>query len=126
MENMINLEQIADGALKESFNIAMKEVLENIKDPNTDYKVKRKLTLELTFVTSEDREISDVTIVPKTKLASRKGIVTRFIIDKDGNGNVVASEYKKQIPGQTYMKVDNEVNKNIEENSSTEGLQIIK
>ncbi|WP_257279280.1 hypothetical protein [Clostridium botulinum] len=40
MEKMINLETFADGALAEKINMALKEVLENIADPNTDYKTK--------------------------------------------------------------------------------------
>ncbi|MDB2123699.1 hypothetical protein [Clostridium paraputrificum] len=49
MENMINLESFADGALAEKVNIALKEVLANITDPNTEYKTKRKLTIDMTF-----------------------------------------------------------------------------
>ena len=57
MENMINLESFADGALAEKVNMALKEVLENIKDPNTDYKAKRKLTIDLIFTSGEDRDL---------------------------------------------------------------------
>ncbi|ACD21794.1 conserved hypothetical protein [Clostridium botulinum B str. Eklund 17B (NRP)] len=35
MENMINLETFAEGALAEKVNMALKEVLSNITDPNT-------------------------------------------------------------------------------------------
>ena len=42
MEKMINLETLADGALAEKVNIALKEVLSNIADPNTEWKTKRK------------------------------------------------------------------------------------
>lgn len=63
MEKMINLETFADGALAEKINMALKEVLENIADPNTDYKTKRKLTVDMTFVSGEDRELTEVSIV---------------------------------------------------------------
>lgn len=72
MENMINLEKFAGGALTEKFNIALKEVLENIADPNTSSTIKRKLIIDLTFVTDEDRELSVVGISTKTKLAPKK------------------------------------------------------
>lgn len=107
-EKMINLETFADGALTEKMNIALKEVLENIADPNTDYKIKRKLTLEMTFAAGEDRELTEVSIIAKTKIAPNKPIATKIVIGTDGKGGILASEYKKQIPGQSIMRVDEE------------------
>lgn len=69
MENMINLETFAEGALAEKVNMALKEVLSNINDPNTEWKVKRKLIVDMTLTTGEDRELTEVNIVAKTKLA---------------------------------------------------------
>lgn len=131
MENMINLEKFADGALTEKFNIALKEVLENIADPNTPSKTKRKLTIDLTFVTDEDRELSVVDIQTKTKLAQPKGVATKIIIDRDGKGGVIASEYGKQIRGQRYMKIDEETGEildpeNSEENIDIKGIKLVK
>lgn len=129
----ISLDKLADGAIAERLNAALKEVMENIADPNTDYKVKRKLTLEMVFVTSEDRSLSEVTATAKPKLAPRKSIGTKFLIDKDMDGNILATEFKKQIPGQQYIKVDAETGEVIssttdytEESSQLEGLQVIK
>lgn len=108
MENMINLEDFAEGAFAEKINIALKEVLENIADPNTDYKLKRKLNLEMTFCSGEDRELAEVTILAKTKLAPNKPIAAKIVIGTDGKGGILASEYKKQVPGQSIMRVDDE------------------
>ena len=55
------------------------------------------------------------------KLAPVKGVATRFVIGTDGS-DVIASEYKKQIPGQTVMKVEEEQ----EEKIDTTGLQLVK
>ncbi|EJE7236585.1 replication terminator protein [Clostridium botulinum] len=128
MGKMINLETFANGALAERMNQALKEVLENIADPNTEYKPKRKLNLEMKFTTGEDRELTEVEIVAKTKLAPRESVSTKIIIDKNLDGEVLATEFKKQIPGQTYMKVDQETGEVLEgqEKQDTEGLQIIK
>lgn len=130
MENMINLEKFAGGALTEKMNVALKEVLENIADPNTDYKLKRKLTLELTFESGEDRELAEVTILAKTKLAPNKPIATKLVIGTDGKGGVLASEYKKQVPGQSVMRVDEETGEVLttgEENSiNLEGIKLVK
>jgi len=108
MEKMINLEKFAEGALAEKMNIALREVLENIADPNTDFKLKRKLNLEMTFASGEDRELAEVSIIAKTKLAPNKPIAAKIIIGTDGRGGILASEYKKQTPGQSVMRVDEE------------------
>ena len=106
--NKINLETFAGGALSERFSMAYQEVLENIMDPNTEFKKKRKLTLELSFTVTEDRELSVVDISTKTKLAPNAPTSTKILIDRDGNGGVIASEYEKQYAGQRYMQVDEE------------------
>ena len=140
MDKMINLETFANGALAERMNQGLKEVLENIADKNTDSKPKRKLTLDMTFSTDEERELTEVTITAKAKLAPRSAIATKIIIDKDLNGEVLGTEFKKQVKGQTYMKVDNETGEVfmggideapkevINENNENElaGLQIVK
>lgn len=130
MENMINLEEFADGALAEKVNIAMKEVFSNIQDPNTEFKTKRKLTVELIFAADEDRGLSEVIINTKTKLASPKGVSTRVIIGTDGKGGIIASEFKKQIPGQSAMRVDKETGEIVttaeEKVVDLEGIKLVK
>ena len=105
-ENIINLEQFADGVLAEKINMALKEVLGNIADPNTEWKTKRKLTLDMTFQSGEDRELTEVSIVAKPKLAPTKPLAAKIVIGIDGKGGILASEYKKQVPGQSVMRVD--------------------
>lgn len=104
MEKMINLETLADGALAEKVNVALKEVLENIQDPNTDWKIKRGLTINIKFEAQEDRELALLDISTTTKLAPKKSVGTKIIISTDGKGGVIASEFKKQIPGQSAMR----------------------
>lgn len=106
MEKIINLDTLAEGGLAEKVNMALKDVLNNIADPNTDYKKKRKLTIELTFSSSEDRDLASVGILTKTKLEPAKPIGTTFMMGTDGKGGIIASEYKKQVPGQSVMRVD--------------------
>ena len=132
MNNMINLETFADGALAEKVNMALREVLQNTTDPNTDYKVKRKLTVDMTLTTGEDRELTEVNIVAKTKLAPSKALSAKIVIGTDGNGGVLASEYKKQVPGQSYMKVDEETGEILtsaqerEDAVDLEGIRLVK
>lgn len=130
MENMINLEQFADGALAEKVNMALAEVLKNITDPNTDWKIKRKLTVDMTLTTGEDRELTEVTIVAKTKLAPSKALAAKIVIGTDGKGGILASEYKKQIPGQSVMQVDEEtgeIKTTAEEKTiNLDGIKLVK
>lgn len=134
MEKMINLESFANGALAERMNQGLKEVLENIADLNTDSKPKRKLTLDMTFSTDEERELTEVTIAVKTKLTPRCSVATKILIDRDLDGTVLGTEFKKQVKGQTYMKVDDETGEvfmgGTGENEVFEtdlsGLQIVK
>ena len=128
MEYMINLEKFADGALAEKMNIELKKVLENIADPNTDFKLKRKLTLEMTFVSGEDRELAEVSILAKTKLAPNKPVATKIVIGTDGKGGILASEYKKQVPGQSVMRVDEETGEILTtgEEIDLKGIKLVK
>lgn len=132
MKKMINLETFAEGALAEKVNMALRDVLENITDPNTDWKVKRKLTVDMTLNTGEDRELTEVNIVAKTKLAPSKALSAKIVIGTDGNGGVLASEYKKQVPGQSYMKVDEETGEILTSAQETEdavdleGIRLVK
>lgn len=99
MEKFINLETFADGALAEKVNMALREVLENMTDPNTDWKVKRKLTVDMTLETGEDRELTEVTIVAKTKLAPSKALAAKIVIGTDGKGGVLQVNIKNKYQG---------------------------
>lgn len=131
MEKMINLETLADGALAEKVNVALKEVLNNIADPNTEWKTKRKLTVDITFVAQEDRELALLDIQTKTKLAPPKSVGTKIIIGTDGKGGIIASEFGKQLPGQSTMRVDEETGEitttaEEKEQFNTEGIKLVK
>lgn len=105
---IVNLDSFCEGGFTEKINGAIQEVLENIADLNTDYKAARKVTVDLKFTTTEEREVINVEITTKAKLAPKKNITTNIVMDKDGNGGIIAAEINKQIPGQTYIKVDEE------------------
>lgn len=138
MKKNFNLDTLAEGALTEKVNLGINEVLANIQDPNTDWKKKRKLTIELTFSAREDRELTAVDILTKTKLEPAKPIATTFIMGTDGTGGIIASEFKNQVPGQSAMRVDEETGeikttlteqKEAEESAkkfNTEGMRLVK
>ena len=128
MEKMINLETLVDGALAEKVNVALKEVLENIQDPNTDWKIKRGLTINIKFEAQEDRELALLDISTTTKLAPKKSVGTKIIIGTDGKGGVIASEFKKQIPGQSAMREteDGEMTTTAEMPVDLKGIKLVK
>lgn len=88
----IKLAELADGAVAERFNLEMQRVLDNIMDPNTDPKKVRTLTLKISFKADENRDIVTANIDTKANLAPVVGIGTKFLLDRDGNGNVVGAE----------------------------------
>ena len=96
----VKLETLAGGAIAERFNDALQEVLDNIVDPNTDYKKARKVTLSVSFKPREDRSFAIVGCDVKTTIAPPKVVETGIVIDTDGRGRAVAAEYANQIPGQ--------------------------
>ena len=101
----VNLEAFAGGALQEKFDDAMKKVLENLMDPNTPWKNKRKIAVEISFEQNEDRDDASVNVSVVTKLAPIKPIGTRMSIGKDlRTEEVFAEEYGSQCKGQMTME----------------------
>lgn len=45
----ISLQELAGGALQEKVNQAFEKVMQNMQDPNTPWKNKRKITVGITF-----------------------------------------------------------------------------
>ena len=97
----VNLEEFAGGALQEKFDDAMDKVLANLMDPNTPWKNKRKISVEITFEQNEERDDTSVNVSVVSRLAPVKPIATRMSIGRDlVTGEVFAEEYGNQIKGQ--------------------------
>lgn len=100
----VNLETFAGGALQEKFDDAMEKVLVNMTDPNTPWKIKRKIVVEVSFEQNEDRDDSTVNVSMVPKLAPVKPVSTRIAIGKDlETGQVFAEEYGNQCRGQMTL-----------------------
>ena len=100
----VNLETFAGGALQEKFDDAMEKVLVNMTDPNTPWKNKRKIVVEVSFEQNEDRDDSSVNVSVVPKLAPVKPVSTRMAIGKDlETGQVFAEEYGSQCRGQMTL-----------------------
>ncbi len=103
--NKVGLETFAGGALQEKFSDAMKQVLENLMDPNTPWKNKRKIAIEVSFEQNEERDDVSVNVSVVTKLSPTKPIGTRMSIGKDlDTEDVFAEEYGSQCRGQMTME----------------------
>ena len=102
--NKVELQDLVGGALQEKFGKAFEKVVENLQDQNTSFKVKRKITIELTFDQNETRDDVSVSIDVKEKLAPQAGMKTSFYIGKNlKTGELFAEEYGKQIKGQMNL-----------------------
>lgn len=100
----VNLETFAGGALQEKFDDAIEKVLINMTDPNTPWKNKRKIVVEVSFEQNEDRDDSTVNVSVVPKLAPVKPVSTRMAIGKDlKTGQVFAEEYGSQCRGQMTL-----------------------
>ncbi|MCR1166755.1 hypothetical protein NE169_15575 [Clostridium botulinum] len=84
----------------------------------------------MTFASGEDRELTEVSIVAKPKLAPAKPLAAKIVIGTDGKGGILASEYKKQIPGQSTMRVDEETGEVVttaeEKEVDLKGIKLVK
>ena len=106
LKQIVDLNDFADGAVAERFNIELQRVLENIADLNTDPTVKRKINLEVTLVADDARDVVMANVQAKTKLAPAKKLESKIIMDYDEKGRVTGSELKSGVKGQTYVDME--------------------
>ena len=114
--NNIELKDLVGGALQEKFNKSFENVIENLQDQNTPFKLKRGITIKLSFEQKETRDDVTVLIDVSEKLAPQAGMKTSFSIGKDlRTGELFAEEYGRQVKGQMNIndyaveKVDGQV-----------------
>lgn len=88
---IVSLETVRGGAVSERFSIALKEVLDNILDPNTEPDKTRAITLKFSIKPNKDRDFCAVSISSDVKLAPISSLGTEFFIGKQ-NGQLVACE----------------------------------
>lgn len=91
----ITLAALADGAAEELFKEGLARVLENIDDPNTHWKSKRGITIDIQFITDEDRKAASVVVMSRVKLAEVKPVPTRVHVGRRA-GRLIAVEETKQ------------------------------
>lgn len=100
-----NMEQFAKGAFSAQVNRELENVMNNIADPNTDAKAKRKITVTIEMSSNENRDFITTSVTAQSKLAPALGAVTAISMGKNlKTGKVEAQEIGNQIPGQ--MSID--------------------
>lgn len=104
----INLEDLANGAVKEKLSHALAEVANNIMDQNTDATKARKVTLVISMKPDEMREVISTTVDVKTTLTPEVGVGTTLLVGKD-KGQPVINELKSGIRGQEYIDDNGEL-----------------
>lgn len=113
----LSLTTIKDGAVVEQFDIALRQVIENLADINTTTRP-REITLVLKITPNIDRTFLEITAGVKTKLAGQEVVTTTADLKFDAAGRPVALNRKSrqmQIPfaagatgAETITHFDNE------------------
>lgn len=105
MNSNVQLEELANGALAEKFQQVLAKVVDNLRDVNTSYKTKRRITIQLDFIQDESREDVRCDVAVGCKLAQPRPMSTRLAIGRDlRTDELYVAEYGKQIKGQ--MSID--------------------
>lgn len=106
---MINIDPatLAGGAFAAKLNQAIGQVIENIRDLNTEATEKREITMKLVFRADTSRKMVGMTIGTAVKLAPAESVGTALLIedDPDDGEEITVSEYDGQITGQMRMGV---------------------
>jgi hypothetical protein len=102
----INILEVSQGAIREQIDIEIKKLLDNLLDPNTDYKAGRALTIKLKFKNRNDkRDIVDLSGQAQATLAPSVPISASLYTEYTKNG-IVAAELTKPDPNQ--ISIDEE------------------
>ena len=103
-ENTIkSILEMNSGAILERANREAAKVQENIEDPNTDWKRKRKIQITLVFEASADRETVQMETEVKTSMAPMMPVTKTASMVRDEQGDPMIVEAVRQTPGQLDM-----------------------
>ena len=104
VQNFVNLDTFAGGALAEKLSKALEDVARNIQDPNTEPTAKRAINITMKFSPNKSRNVVGTSISVQTKLATAEAIDTQLAIGIDlRTGELQIAEYGNQIQGQITM-----------------------
>lgn len=106
-----NISELQEGAVQEKVDAEVKKIMGNILDMNTEFKIKRKLTIDIMFESDESRKVISASTQVKSKLAPSTSVATTILAGRDyDTGIIQAAELKSAVPGQTFFDpVDNKL-----------------
>jgi fibronectin type 3 domain-containing protein len=81
----VTIETLNGGVIAELFEEKLAEILENIADPNTPWKTKRRIQIAVDFEPNEDRTNATTTVSVQTKVAPVKPHSSFVVLGSDGS-----------------------------------------
>ena len=94
----VELENLCNGAAVERFNHVLQQIIEDIRDPNTDPNAARTLTMTLKVKPQGDsREAVVMSLDVKSKLGGLRKVAAAAILD--AGGAYTADPRQTEIPG---------------------------
>lgn len=95
---IVSLETLGGGAVMEKFEEALKEVLENIDDPNTSPEAAREINIKLKIKPNKNfpRELGEYSVQVTTKTAPTKDFGGVLYFATDGGEFVATEKDQKQ------------------------------
>lgn len=111
MNDVINLTEMAKGALQEQFENNFHKVLDNMEDPNTDPKKMRKLSITMKIIPAGTTGTARIEFQTDIKLVPQNALETQIAFGKE-QGKTIVREFGGDIPGQYEMTEDGEIEDN--------------
>ncbi len=97
-KDVLTLADLNNGSAEEQFAREWQKVLSNIRDPSTDSKRIRKISIEISVAPSTDRSSAKVMISSKSNLAPAKADENTVLLELTSNGIVAMTrEPEKQL-----------------------------
>lgn len=79
----VSLDSLGGGALLEKVNMDLMQIVKNIMDPNTKSEKPRKLTITLTFLPDDSRQVITTKMETKTSLVPIEAAETVMLAGQD-------------------------------------------
>jgi hypothetical protein len=104
-DGTMEIGKIGEGALQELFQREFDRAMLNVFDLNTSFKPVRKVIVELSITTNENRTVGKLEYEVKSRLAAAKKHETNLMFGRDETGKPIAREFGNQVAGQTKMAI---------------------
>lgn len=99
-----SLLEMARGAFLERFDYEVPRIIDNILDPNTKASAKRKITMTMSFVPSDDRMGIKAELEVKVGLAPTVPVQTfLYVSSNPETGKMQVVEMVPEVPGQQSL-----------------------